>query len=158
MLLAFEWVCWCPPLKVDRMLLTELLVDLRPRRPEERRYEEWGVRVPGERLVRLALTDEGTEPVEELVLILGLAGIVALACNSGLVPTLDLRCCGKGPVEVRCRFSRGSVSSIGLPFASSCGEALSCFVAPFPVGDFARLAPSLNQCFTQANWFLRGCW
>lgn len=107
--------------------------------------------MPGERLVRFARADDGTEPVEEVVLILGLAGIVALACSSGLVPTLDLRCCGKGPVEVRCKFSRGSVSSMGLPLASSFGEALSCFVAPFPVGDFARLAPSLNQCFTHAN-------
>jgi len=66
---------------------------------------------------------------------------------------------GMGPVAVRLR-SRilpAISGDVDLPFNVNFGLVES-LLSPVSLGDFARLAPSLNQCFTQANWSLRGCW
>lgn len=87
------------------MELTELDVDLRPRRfADERRMEECGVRVCGLRLWRFRAVLELLATVL-LVFTRGLAGSVARVCNSGRWPMLALRCCCSVIFPVAVRFS-----------------------------------------------------
>jgi len=91
----------------------------------------------------------------------GLAGTVCRVCNSGRVPMLTLRCCDAsiGPVVVRLRSRMFPARSgeVDLPFSVNFG-LVEPLLSPASLGDFARLAPSLNQCLTQASCSLSGCW
>lgn len=156
---VFEWVGCCGVLYVLRTELTELEVDLRPRRPAEGlRIDECGVKVAGLKLdllrCPLVLLSKELE-----VLTLGRAGSVARVCNSGRVPMLALRCCcmTTGPVEVLVKARKVSGSMLSGP-GEPCWTALAPFLeAPSP-GDLPRLyVPSLNQCLTHAIGSRNGC-
>lgn len=137
--LEAECRCWW----MLRMEDTEEDVDLRPRRPEERRKDECGVSGDGEREVRF-----WTEPAEEVVETRGRccwgAGKVERAWRSGRWGVL-VRRWGGGPVDVRLRRSCDA----------RLGSRLFCAVSTMflALGERVRLADSLNHDLREAS-----CW
>ena len=130
--LLCEW-WWCGMLRIDD---TDDDVDLRPRRPpEERRYEDRGVKGAGDADRRL------TEP-EPCVEVRGRVDTGAIAGDFGFVYTDDL-------LAVLClRLSSGDRLS---------GSFGDCTLLAFEFGDLARLDVSFIQFRRDKRWPIIGC-
>lgn len=119
---------------MERIEDTDEEVDLRPRRPpEERRYEERGVRGAGEAERRLTEPEPWVDTRER-----GFACVV----GGGWVCTEDR------VVLLSRRLASGDLLS---------GSLGDCPLLAFEFGDFARFEVSLIQFRSDKRWLINGC-